>query len=89
MPETRSGKAIPNDTKELDKVSIIEEKFNKFKVDFLSEIKDLIHLEVEKAMKKQKKKTRTQLCTNFKSVLLNWRMTMMIWSNMDVVSVCI
>ena len=54
MPETRSGKAIPNDTKELDIVGIIEEKFNKFKVDLLSEIKYLIHLEVEKAMKKQK-----------------------------------
>ena len=54
MPDTRSGKAIPNDTKELDTVSIIEEKFNEFKVDLLSEIKDLIHLEVEKAMKKQK-----------------------------------
>ena len=54
MPDTRSGKAIPNDTKELDTVSIIEEKFNKFKVDLLSEIRHLIHLEVEKAMKKQK-----------------------------------
>ena len=45
-------------------VGIIEEKFNKFKVDLLSEINDLIHLEVEKAMKKQKK-TSTQVCTNF------------------------
>ena len=54
MPETRSGKAISNDTKELDIVSMIEEKFNKFKVDLLSEIKDLIYLEIEKAMKKQK-----------------------------------
>ena len=52
MPETRSGKAIPNDTKELDIVGITEEKFNKFKVDLLLEIKYLIHLEVEKAMKK-------------------------------------
>ena len=26
MPETRSGKATPNDTKELDIVSVIEEK---------------------------------------------------------------
>ena len=54
MPETRSGKATPNDTKELDIVSITEEKFNKFKVDLLSEINDLIHLKVEKAMKNQK-----------------------------------
>ena len=54
MPETRSGKAIPNENKELDIVNIIEEKFNKSKVDLSSEIKDLIHLEVEKAMKKQK-----------------------------------
>ena len=54
MPETRSAKATPNDTKELDIVSVIEEKFNKFKVDLLSETNDLIHLEVEKAMKKQK-----------------------------------
>ena len=54
MPETRSGKATPNDTKELDIVSVIEEKSNKFKVDLLSEINDPIHLEVEKAMKKQK-----------------------------------
>ena len=56
MPETRSGKATPNDTKELDIVSVTEEKFNKFKVALLSEIKDLIHLEVEKATKKQKEK---------------------------------
>ena len=61
MPETRSGKAMSNDTKELDIVSIIEEKFNKFKVDLWSEIKDLIYLEVEKAMKKQKE--------NFESAL--------------------
>ena len=61
MPETRSGKAISNDTKELDIVSIIEQKFNKFKVDLLSEIKDLIYLEVEKVMKKQKE--------NFESAL--------------------
>ena len=54
MPENRSGKAIPNDTKELDIVSIIEGKPNKFKVGLLSEIKDLIPLEVEKAIKKQK-----------------------------------
>ena len=61
MPETRSGKATPNDTKELDIVSVIEEKFNKFKVDLLSEIKDLIHLEVEKAMKKQKENFNSAL----------------------------
>ena len=61
MPETRSGKAISNDTEELDIVSIIEQKFNKLKVDFLSEIKDLIYLEVEKVMKKQTE--------NFESVL--------------------
>ena len=54
MPETKSGKAIPYDSNELDIVSIIQEKFNKFKVYLLSEIKDLIHLEVEKAMRKQK-----------------------------------
>ena len=54
MPETRSGKATPNDTTELDIVSVIEEKSNKFKVNLLSEMNDLIHLEVEKAMKKQK-----------------------------------
>ena len=61
MPENRSGKAIPNDTKELDIVSIIEGKPNKFKVGLLSEIKDLIPLEVEKAIKKQKE--------NFESAL--------------------
>ena len=38
MPETRSGKAIPNDSKELDIIGIIEEEINKFKVDLLSEI---------------------------------------------------
>ena len=54
MPETRSGKSTPNDTKELDIVSVIEEKFSKFRGNLLSEINDLIHLEVEKAMKKQK-----------------------------------
>ena len=61
MPETRSEKAISNNTKELDIVSIIEEKFNKVKVDLLSEFKGLIYLEVEKAMKKQKE--------NFESAL--------------------
>ena len=54
MPESRSGKAVPNDAEELNIVSIIEEKFNKFKVDPVSEINDLIHLEVEQVMKKQK-----------------------------------
>ena len=108
MPETRSGKAIPNDTKELDIVSIIEEKINKFKVDLLSEIKDLIYLEkinkfkvdllseikdlisleVEKVMKKQKENFEPAL-HEFRSVLLKWSMTMMIWSNMDVVCVCV
>ena len=43
MPETRSGIAISNDTKELDIVTMIEQKFNKFKVDLISEIKDLIY----------------------------------------------
>ena len=33
---------------------MIEEKFNKFKVDLLSEIKHLIYLEIEKAMKSKK-----------------------------------
>ena len=74
MPENRSGKAIPNDTKELDIASIIEEKPNKFKVGLLSEIKDLIPSEVEKAIKK----TSNQLWTNFRSVLLNWSLTIMI-----------
>ena len=43
MRETRLEKATPNDTKELDVVSAIEQKFNKFKVDLLSENKNLIH----------------------------------------------
>ena len=69
-------------------VGIIEEKFNKFKVDLLSEINDLIHLEVEKAMKKQKENFYSGL-HEFHDVLLNWSMTMIIWSNVDVVCVCV
>ena len=56
MPETRSGKAISNDNKEVD-----IEKFDKFKVDLLSEIKNLIYLEVEKTMEKQKENFETAL----------------------------
>ena len=41
MAETRSGKAISNDSKELDIVSMIEEKFNKFKMDFYQKSKIL------------------------------------------------
>ena len=39
-------------------VSIIEQKFNKFSVNLLSEINDLIHLEV---MKKQKENLRSSV----------------------------
>ena len=56
MPETRSGRGTPVDTNEFDVISVIKEKFDKLKEDLLSEIKEMIHLEVEKAMKKQKKK---------------------------------
>ena len=85
MPETRSGKAISNDTKELDIVSIIEQKFNKFKVDLLSEIKDLIYLEVEKVMKKQKE--------NFESALHELQKRVIKvehdHDDLDVVCVCV
>ena len=55
MPETRSGRATPVDINESDIISVIKEKFEELKADLLSEIKELINLEVEKTMKKQKK----------------------------------
>ena len=55
IPKTRSGRATPVDTNEFDIISVIKEKFEELKADPLSEIKELINLEVEKAMKKQKK----------------------------------
>ena len=56
MPETRSGRATPFDTNVFDVISAIKEKFDQRKADLLSEIKELIHLEVEEGMKKQIKK---------------------------------
>ena len=52
MPETRSGRATPVDTNEFDIISVIKEKFEELKADLLLEIKEIINLEVEKAMKK-------------------------------------
>ena len=52
--ETRSGTATPVDTNESNIISVIKEKFEELKADLLSEIKELINLEVEKTMKKQK-----------------------------------
>ena len=59
MPETRSGRATPVDTNEFDIISVIKEKFEELKADPLSEIKELINLEVEKAMKKQKEEFKS------------------------------
>ena len=54
MLEARSGRVIQNDTYKSDLTNVIKEKFDKLKPDLLSESKEFIHLEVEKAMKKQK-----------------------------------
>lgn len=54
MRETRWGRATLIDTNEYDVISVINEKFDKLNADLLLEIKELIHLEVEKAIKKQK-----------------------------------
>ena len=56
MPETRSGRATPINTNAFDVISAIKEKVDQRKADLLSEIKELIHLEVEEGMKKQIKK---------------------------------
>ena len=61
MPETRSGRATPVDTNEFDIISVIKEKFEELKADLLSEIKELINLEVEKAMKKQKEEFKSAI----------------------------
>ena len=52
MPEIRATQIHTN---EFDVISVIKQKFDKFKVDLLSEIEDLIHLEVEKTIRKQKR----------------------------------
>ena len=61
MPETRSGRATPVDTNEFDIISVIKEKFEELKADLLSEIKEFINLEVEKAMKKQKEEFKSAI----------------------------
>ena len=63
MPEKRSGRATPVDTNELDIISVIKEKFEELEADLLSEIKELINLEVEKAMKKQKEEFKSAIDT--------------------------
>ena len=63
MPETRSGSSTPVDTNEFDIISVIKEKFEELKADLLSEIKELINLEVEKAMKKQKEEFKSAIDT--------------------------
>ena len=61
MPETRSGRATPVDTNEFDIISVIKEKFEELKADLLSDIKELINLEVDKAMKKQKEEFKSAI----------------------------
>ena len=61
MPDTRSGKSKADEGEQnselnriLSKFQIITSKFNELKQDLITEIKLLIHLEVEKVVKKQK-----------------------------------
>ena len=54
MLEARSGRDIQSDTYKSDLTNVIKEKFDKLKLDLLSESKEFTNLEVEKAMKKQK-----------------------------------
>ena len=54
-PETRSRRAKPINTNEVDVIKEIKEKIDELKPDLSSEIKELINLEVEKAIKKQKR----------------------------------
>ena len=61
MLETRSGRATPINTNEFEIITIIKEKFDKLKTNLLSEIKELIHLEVEKAIKKQKEEFKSAI----------------------------
>ena len=42
-------------------ISVIKEKFEELKADLLSEIKGLINLELEKAMKKQKEEFKSTI----------------------------
>ena len=46
-----------------DIISVIKETFEELKADLLSEIKELINLEVEKAMKKQKEEFKSAIDT--------------------------
>ena len=45
----------------MDVISVIKGKFNKLKADLLSEIKELINLEAEKPMKKQKEEFKSAI----------------------------
>ena len=58
MPETRSGKLTASEgvenAQESSLVDIIKEKLNEFKNELITEIKLLIKLEVDEALKKQK-----------------------------------
>lgn len=63
-------------------VNVIKEKISELKPNLLSVIKELIHLEVKKVMKK--KKNLTQPYMNFKITLVKWSISMMIKSNMDI-----
>ena len=59
MRETRLGRPTPIDSNEFDVISVIKEKFDELEVDLLLKIKEHIHLEVQKVMKKQKEETKS------------------------------
>ena len=61
MPEIRSRRATPSDSNEFDVISFFKKTFHELKADLLFKIKGLIHLEVEKAMKKQKEKFKSDI----------------------------
>ena len=59
--QDQEERATPVDNNELDVISVIKGKFNELKADLLSEIKELITLEVEKPMKNQKEEYKSAI----------------------------
>ena len=64
----------------------MKEKSDKLKADLLSEIKELIFLEVEETIKKQKVESKSTI-DELQESITKLEQSMMIWNNMTVIYV--
>lgn len=62
----------------------MKEKSDKLKADLLSEIKELIFLEVEETIKKQKVESKSTI-DEIQESITKLEQSMMIWNNMTVI----